>query len=72
MKKMLFACTLILGGMIGMAGCLIACTQVARPGTFQNALNTINTPAEFGFFGFFLLVTIIGLRYGIKLLKSND
>lgn len=70
MKKMLFACTLILGGIIGMVGCLMACALSAQPGAKSCVVQTINTAEEIIMFCFFMLMTVMGLLYGIKLSMS--
>lgn len=72
MKKMLFACTLILGGIIGTVGCLMACALSIETGAITNVVQTINTPEEIIIFCFFMLMAVVGLLYGIKLLNSKS
>lgn len=72
MKKMLFACTLIMGGIIGMVGWTIACAQTVELGAKADVIQTINTPKEIIIFIIFIVMLISGLLYGIRLAKANE
>lgn len=55
-----------------MAGWLIACALSVETGAITNVVQTINTPEEIIIFSSFMLMTVIGLLYSIKLLNSKN
>ncbi len=71
MNRILFACTLVLGGIIGMVGWAISCAQTVEAGAVSNVILTINKPEEIIIFGMFAIMMITGLLYGIKLINTK-
>lgn len=71
-KKMIFACALIIGGSIGVVGWTIACSQKVQKGAVTNVINTISTPEEIIVFAVFIAMLLIGVLLGIKAIRTNE
>lgn len=72
MKKLIWGCTLMLCGMIGGTGWLIACTSIVQGG----AWSTVFTVFDFGkpecyIIIFFYVLAVVGTVIGIKGLREG-
>ena len=72
MKKLIFGCALMITGMIGFAGCLIAQISLVQPGAWSGFFN------QFSYFEVetviilaFLAVSVVGTGIAIEALKED-
>ena len=74
MKKLIFGCTLMLVGMIGFVGCLIAEVTLVQPGAWSGFFHVFTSKyhvLEAIIIITFLLVSVIGTVISIKALKED-
>ena len=70
MKKLIFGCALMLSGIIGSVGWLIAQVSVVQRGAWSGADSALFTPA--GIISlFFFAVAVIGAVIAISALRDN-
>lgn len=70
MKKLIFGCTLMLVGIIGFAGCLIAETSLVQPGAWSGFLNLFFDDLESFIILAFFAISIVGTVIAVKALKT--
>ena len=70
MKKVIFGSALMISGMIGSAGWLIAEISITQRGAWSNALSVLGTSSGFIML-FFFVVSIFGMLIAISGLKGN-
>ena len=70
LKNMIFGCSLMLGGVIGLVGWSIACSATVQHGAVSSVFSAINTVDEYFVFILFLLMLISGIIYSIKTIRE--
>ena len=72
MKKLIFGCALMIAGIIGFVGCLIADISLVQPGAWGGFFNVFDfSEIETYIILAFLLVSIIGTYIAIEALKDD-
>ena len=70
MKKVIFGSALMISGMIGCVGWLIAEMSIVQRGAWSDALSVLGTPSGFLML-FFFIVSIAGMVIAISGLKGD-
>ena len=70
MKKVIFGSALMICGMIGSVGWLIAEMSIVQRGAWSNALSVLGTPSGFIML-FYFVVSVIGMMIAITGLKGD-
>ena len=70
MKKVIFGSALMISGMIGSVGWLIAEMSIVQRGAWSDALSILGTQSGFIML-FFFVVSVIGMVIAISGLKGN-
>lgn len=72
MKKLIFGCALMLCGIIGGTGWLIACTSIVQGGTWSTVLNVFNFGrTECYIIILFYVIAVVGTVVATKTLKED-
>ena len=61
MKKIILGAALLLSGVIGFAGWMIACTNTVQPGAKSGVFSCVNNPDEFIITFIFIIMAVAGL-----------
>ena len=72
MKKLIFGCALMIAGMIGFAGCLIAEMSLVQPGAWSGFFTLSFDAIEFYIILAFLAVAIVGAVISAKAVSEDE
>lgn len=72
MKKLIFGCALMLCGVIGGTGWLIACASIVQPGAWSTVLHVFSlSNSEFYIILFFYALAVAGAVVAASAVKSS-